>query len=363
MLNRLVSSLAGALPLQPRSLRGDQPRNRPGPAITPDQHRFFHANGYLILPGFIPAETVARIKDHLETLWETRSTQGEVAIDINFGLPDEARLFFRKVPAEARRNPYKILDLHLTDDIIRDACTNLQLTQALKLLLGATPLVCNSLLFEWGSQQYPHFDTFFMPSNTPNMMAASWIALDPVSETNGPLYYYPGSHLIEPFRFSHGRMNAIFSELKTSAAAHIDAIIESHGLRREVFHAQPGDVLIWHAQLLHGGSPILNTSETRKSLVTHYWTEVDYPDEAQRIDLGNNRWVLRKPHQHVVDDDVLAEVDAFLATLSPPPDASSAVPESFDPRLYLARNQDVLRAGESPWQHYINHGRNEGRVW
>jgi hypothetical protein len=97
--------------------------------------------------------------------------------------------------------------------------------------------------------------------------------------------------------------------------------------------------------------------------VTHYWTEADYPDEAQRIDLGQKRWVLRKPHQHVVDEDVLAEVDAFLATLSAPPDARSAVPDSFDPRLYLARNQDVLRAGESPWQHYLNHGRTEGRVW
>jgi len=35
---------------------------------------------------------------------------------------------------------------------------------------------------------------------------------------------------------------------------------------------------------------------------------------------------------------------------------------NFDAALYLAQNPDVAAAGADPWQHYEQHGRNEGRV-
>ena len=56
----------------------------------------------------------------------------------------------------------------------------------------------------------------------------------------------------------------------------------------------------------------------------------------------------------------LAEVDVFLATQDVADAMRAAVPELFDARLYLARNQDVLRAGVNPWLHYAAHGRAEG---
>ena len=338
--------------------------SRPKPAgLTEAQKLFFQQNGYLILPGLFPPATVEQLRRHLDELWDNRARLGDVAIDVYFDQPDEARIFFRKAPGEARRAPYKILDLHLGDGPVREACTAPALVGALRGLLGANPLVCNSLFFEWGSQQYPHFDTFFMPSRTRDMMAASWIALDRVTQTNGPLYYYPKSHLIDPYVFSHGKTTAVFAELKTGAARHIDAIISEHGLQKAFFLPEPGDVLIWHAQLLHGGSPILNQGERRRSLVTHYWTELDYPEPGQRIDLGQERWILRRPPQYVVDEEVFAEVDAFLADLPVSAELVTAAPESFDARRYLARNQDVLKAGVDPWRHYLDHGRAEGRVW
>ena len=332
-------------------------------ALSPDQKSSFDENGFLVLRQAFDAEAVEALRARLDRLWQTRAQVADVAIDINFGLPDEARLFFARVGEAARARPYKILDLHLVDELIREACTAPPLTNALRALLGATPLVCNSLVFEWGSQQYPHFDTFFMPSDTPNMMAASWIALDPVTHQNGPVYYYPKSHLLPPYRFSHGKINAIFSELETGAARHIDAIIEQFGLEKTVFIAEPGDVLIWHAQLLHGGSPIADPTRTRRSIVTHYWTEADFPSPEQRIEVGPGRWVLRKPHQYVIDEAVLAHVDAFLSGLEVTADLRAGVPAAFDARRYLARNQDILAARANPWTHYIEHGAREGRIW
>lgn len=330
---------------------------------TADQKRFFDENGFLILPGFFSQQAMRNAKMHLDDLWRSRASQPNIVIDAHFGLPAAERTFFRKAAADVRQHPYKLLDLHLEDDFIRDLCAAAPLVAVLRDLLGANPIVCNSLLFERGSQQDAHFDTFFMPSRTRNMMAASWVAIDAVSQSSGPVYYYPKSHLIEPYRFSHGGINAIFAELATGAADHILHIIEEHGLQRREFLPQQGDVLIWHAQLLHGGSPITDPSATRCSLVTHYWTDVDFPDPAQRIDLGERRWILRRGHQHVVDAESLAQVDAFLATLTVTEEMRAGVPDLFDPRLYLARNQDILRAGANPWQHYRDHGHAEGRIW
>ena len=49
--------------------------------------------------------------------------------------------------------------------------------------------------------------------------------------------------------------------------------------------AEPGDVLIWHSQLLHGGSAITDAAKTRRSLVTHYFRQQDY---------RHHFWQLRK---------------------------------------------------------------------
>jgi ectoine hydroxylase-related dioxygenase (phytanoyl-CoA dioxygenase family) len=332
-------------------------------SATAAQKQFFEENGYLILPGLFSPAAVAGMKAHLDHLWATRAEQNELAIDAYFSMPQAARIYFRKAAAEVRDFPYKLLDLHLEDATVRDMCTDTHLVTVLRNLLGAQPLVCNSLLFEKGSQQEAHFDTFFMPSATKNMMAASWIALDPVTETNGPLYYYPKSHLIEPYKFSHGKINAIFSELQTGAAAHIDHIIEQYGLKREIFLPKAGDVLIWHAQLLHGGSPILNAHETRTSLVTHYWTELDFPNPDQRLEIGDGRWILKRAHQYVIDEDIFREIDAFLATIDVSDEERAAMPDSLDAHNYLARNQDVLRARVNPFVHYRDHGQREGRLW
>ena len=39
------------------------------------------------------------------------------------------------------------------------------------------------------------------------------------------------------------------------------------------FSAKKGDVLIWHADLAHGGAAVTNKESTRKSLVGHFCPE------------------------------------------------------------------------------------------
>ncbi len=328
-------------------------------ALSVAQKQFFDGNGYLILPGFFDAARVAEAKAHIGDLWADRAPSNPLVVDY-FGPP--VRAYLRDTDAAVRDRPYKLNDVHLCDKVFQNLSLDPRLVQVLRDVLGAQPMACNTLLMERGSQQAAHFDTFYMPSPTPNMMCASWIALDPVTDANGPLFYYPKSHLIPPFRFSSGGLHAIGAEM-ADAKRHMAQIIAEHGLQEERFYPQPGDVLIWHAQLLHGGSPITDLEQTRTSLVTHYWTTLDFPDPAGWVVLGPGRILQRRGHQHVAGGNDTAEVDAFVAALRTPRKYCDSAPPDFDPRGYLLRNMDVFGNRADPYVHYALHGRAEGRGW
>lgn len=246
--------------------------------LTPEQQQTWHENGYLLLKNFYSSDAIDSINSVIDGLWKRRSKlDADYVIDIFVETDDERRVYMADAPLSARKQPYKLNDLYLTQQKVRELVVGLRLAPILRELLEGFPMVCNSLNFEFGSQQDYHFDTFYMPSPTPNKMIASWIALEDATTENGPLSYFPGSHKIEPFLFSNGSTHAIPSEMP-EFDKYISAEIETHELKAETLLANKGDVLIWHSQLLHGGSAIIDKTKTRKSLVTHYFTNEDFPD-------------------------------------------------------------------------------------
>lgn len=136
------------------------------------------------------------------------------------------------------------------------------------------PLLFQSLSFDLGSEQGLHQDTAYVVVNKPMEMLACWIALEDVAPGSGELQYMVGSHRLGDF--------AGFAP-KKHWNSEIDGNdphwrwfewISEEGARRnmpvEKFMAKRGDILIWHADLAHGGSPITDLSLTRKSLVGHF---------------------------------------------------------------------------------------------
>lgn len=241
------------------------------------QIEFWNKNGYLALNNFFNYEDIELVNEFIEDLWNNRSSCGpKYVIDIFIGESSERRVYFADAPEEARTKPYKLNDLFLTCPEIRKLNGDKDLLEILSTLLYGQSMICNSLNFEYGSQQPFHFDTFYMPSPTPNKMLATWIALEDVTMDNGPLEYYPASHLIPPYFFSNGTTRAIVEEMP-DFREYIEVEIRKRNLEPKSFRAKKGDVFIWHAQLFHGGSPINDPNQTRRSLVTHYFTEEDFP--------------------------------------------------------------------------------------
>jgi len=257
-------------------------------------------DGFVILRGLFSPARVGRLNAFIDQLWSDRAGLSlPVTIDVSIESGDQRRILLRDAEDRDRQRPYKINDLYLDYPIVREMVLDARLSRTLQILFEGTPLVCNTLNFEYGSQQSDHIDTLYMPSRRSGGMLASWIALDTVTASNGPLRYWPGSHRIPPFHFSHGRTNAIAEEMP-DFNAYIKGEVERRGLEPKTLEAEPGDVLIWHSQLLHGGCPIDDAAKTRRSLVTHYFRRQDYRHHFWRLRQQHpNGFFYRRRHQAV----------------------------------------------------------------
>jgi len=241
----------------------------------------FDKNGFLILKNFFSAEDLQAFDTDVENIWNNRRNQaGEITIDVLEGELTGERLRLKDAPDSALDCAHKVNDLYLESKACRNLNLNKKLCALLKDLFADDPLVINSLSFRKGSQQPHHFDTYFMPPPVQNQMLVSSICLENQTAQAGPLSYYPGSHKISPYVFSHGGIHLAPGEMK-HATAYIEEEIAKQGLQAETFVGNAGDVFIWHAQLYHGGLPILDEQQTRKTLVTHYWRRNDV--DAERV--------------------------------------------------------------------------------
>ena len=131
-----------------------------------------------------------------------------------------------------------------------------------------------SLYFEYGSEQILHRDPVVVPTGAPGHLLAAWIALEDISADSGALVYVPGSHRLPYYTFSPGEYefdgSRMGEEEIRAGTAWDDEQARRRGLEPKIFTARKGEVLLWHASLRHGGSPVRDPSLTRRSVVVHY---------------------------------------------------------------------------------------------
>jgi ectoine hydroxylase-related dioxygenase (phytanoyl-CoA dioxygenase family) len=155
-------------------------------------------------------------------------------------------------------------------------------------LLGGKAKLFSSINFLMGSQQKSHSDSIHMTTFPLGGLLGVWIAMEDIGPDNGPLHYYPGSQKL-PYYLNEDYDNAgnawLLGEKGYQEYEKMMATkIKEHDIQKEVFYAKKGDLLIWHANLFHGGEPHLDKSKTRKSMVLHYYDEncVCYHEISQR---------------------------------------------------------------------------------
>ncbi|MCA6437829.1 MAG: phytanoyl-CoA dioxygenase family protein [Bacteroidetes bacterium] len=172
--------------------------------------------------------------------------------------------------------------------ILRELGEDKKLCELLNSLLKDDAVLFQSINFITGSEQHTHSDSVHMTTFPLGGLLGVWIALEDIAEDNGPLHYYPGSHqlpyYLNPDYDNVGNSWMIGDKSYTAYEAMLAEKIKEQQIQKKIFKAKKGDVLIWHANLMHGGEPHTNKNKTRKSMVLHYYAKhcICYHEIKQR---------------------------------------------------------------------------------
>ena len=186
--------------------------------------RQYHTDGFAVIPGVVGHDLVMRVvEDMIEPLGES----------------------------------HRVQDAWKFSGAVRELAVMPAVLDVLRTLYGREPVPFQTLNFEYGTQQRAHSDTVHFSSLPRRFMCGVWVALEDIDSRNGPVFYYPGSQrLPDPFFQRFGLEAGLGSYPDYEAAQ--EALLAAHGLAPVEFHAKAGDILIWSANLVHGGKPILD---------------------------------------------------------------------------------------------------------
>jgi ectoine hydroxylase len=234
-------------------------------APVQQQLKDWSSNGYLILENFFDIKTVDAVNAEIDQLQQ----RGKLAF--TYG--------------------NKLMFANKKSKLVKSIAEDPGLKKILSFILDKDIVAFQTINFINGSEQRAHSDSIHMTTYPLGYLIAAWIALEDVTHDNGPLFYFPGSHQLPYLLNNDFNEGATFLTLGKKDYVDYEDVIEDlvkqKNYSRKEFLARKGDVLIWHANLIHGGAPILDKSKTRKSMVVHYYATdvIKYHEITERPSL------------------------------------------------------------------------------
>jgi len=205
--------------------------------------------GYLVVEGLIDPERLERINADVDRLVDAGSLHQHY-------------------------RSQRFMNAHRKSAATAEVVSDPRVLELLELILGRSARLFQTISFVRGSQQEAHSDAFHMMTEPPGFLVGVWVALEDIDAESGPVFYLPGSHRL-PYVMSED-LDLLASSALLTPEKGKNYVVRMHQMSaaaREPRHftARAGDVLFWHHNLLHGGSPIARPDSTRRSLVAHYF--------------------------------------------------------------------------------------------
>ena len=186
-----------------------------------------------------------------------------------------------------------------------------QIINLLKILYQREPIPFQTLNFRFGTEQSTHSDSIHFSSVPARFMCGVWVALEDIDANNGPLHYYPGSHKLPIFELNDLGITGSYQnkpyDIYPVYEEFLQSLIEDNGLKKVELYVKKGQALIWAANLLHGGSKVLDKNRTRYSQVTHYY----FSDCMYYIPLLSDPFISRihfKEVKNIITEEVVNHI-------------------------------------------------------
>lgn len=282
----------------------------------------------------------------------------------------------------------KVKDAWIFNERIQDAwtfnkdvqtiATAPKILSLLKILYQREPIPFQTLNFPKGTEQTTHSDAIHFHSVPARFMCGVWVALEDVDANNGPLHYYPQSHKLPIFSLNdlgiRGSHQKDTYEFYPVYEKFLQDLIEQKQLKKVDLSLKKGQALIWAANLLHGGSPILDPQRTRHSQVTHYY----FSECMYYTPLLSDPFLHRlhsKQIRNIITGEVVPQfyngqeiqvepgeylVDRLHAQL----DRMQTESEQWQAQYYQAQTESQqLRQQMEQWQTQLHHIQTESEQW
>jgi ectoine hydroxylase-related dioxygenase (phytanoyl-CoA dioxygenase family) len=228
----------------------------PPKRLSPEQRRFYFAQGYLHLPGFLDHAWLAKLTALMEAfIDESRDcSHSDAKFDLDVGHSAATPRLRRLCQPVAHHSLFWEL---ASDSPITDVAED---------LLGPDIKFHHSKLnFKWaaGGQEVKwHQDLPFWPHTNDSVLTIG-VYLADVDETMGPMGVVPGSH--------RGEIFSLYDDHHVWTGAIGPTDIARAGLERAVYLKGPaGSVTVHHCRTVHGSRPNRHPACSRPLLLQSY---------------------------------------------------------------------------------------------
>jgi phytanoyl-CoA hydroxylase len=219
--------------------------------LTQEQIQGFQEDGYLLVKDLFAPEEAKALVDNFMRMHAEGPQPGFEPTSPEEANGDILKLYPRMM------HPHRI------DELSQQYLLDERLESVLTGLFGEEPLAAQSMLYfkpPGAKGQALHQDNFYLRVE-PGTCIAAWVALDAADQENGGLEVGPGTHDMEIFCPEEADSDVSFTR---------DFVPVPEGLEAVPVVMQPGDVLFFNGQLVHGSQPNTSQDRFRRSFICHY---------------------------------------------------------------------------------------------
>jgi len=227
-------------------------------AISAEELRAWNEDGYVVKRGLFSKSEVASYIDHFVKLRETGTYEGDFSgVDISSSDP------LKKYP--------RMIHMHRWDDLSMQWMIDARINECLTGITGRSPYAVQTMLYfkpAGARGQALHQDQFYLKVQ-PGTSLAAWLALDVCDEASGCIRVVPGSHKLPLLCTTKADTTQSFTDVTVPVPDDMAVV---------PVVMQPGDMLFFNGELIHGSLPNTTKDRFRRALIGHYIS-----GEAQKV--------------------------------------------------------------------------------
>ena len=214
-----------------------------------DPKSLYNQDGYFLAKNLFSSEEAGQIRDHFMALNDVEQPFSEGGVQPNHEDP-------------LRRYP-RMMQPHLGDAMAMEYLLEPRIGDVFQQIFDDLPLGVQTMVYfkpPGARGQALHQDQRYLRVH-PGTCVAAWMALDRCDEENGCLQVIPGSHTLPVLCPTKADTDVSFTSETVPTP-------EGSSVRNIVM--DPGDVLFFHGNLIHGSGPNESDSRFRRIIVGHY---------------------------------------------------------------------------------------------